>query len=58
MVVNENLIRMAKLAEARCKGEKIEPTGDALIQLAADTLHTDLTLSLAYLLALHQVSVL
>jgi WD40 repeat protein len=54
VVVNSNLIRMAKLTEAQCKGETIEPTGDALIQLAADTLHTDLSLSLSYLLALHQ----
>lgn len=56
LVVNENLIRMAKVAEARCKGEKNEPTADALVQLAAHTLHTDVTLALGYLLALPQVS--
>ncbi|XP_062511926.1 NBAS subunit of NRZ tethering complex-like isoform X2 [Corticium candelabrum] len=54
LIVNKNLIRMAKLAEARCHGEESEQTSDALVQLAMHTLCTDLTLALGYLLALPQ----
>ena len=56
LIVNKNLIRMAKLAEARCHGEESEQTSDALVQLAMHTLCTDLTLALGYLLALPQVN--
>ncbi|XP_075454502.1 NBAS subunit of NRZ tethering complex isoform X2 [Ascaphus truei] len=51
----EVLLRTGKLAETRSEGEHLFPTTEVLLQLASDTLPNDMTLSLAYLLALPQV---
>uniref|UniRef100_A0A8C6AAF1 NBAS subunit of NRZ tethering complex n=1 Tax=Marmota marmota marmota TaxID=9994 RepID=A0A8C6AAF1_MARMA len=49
----EVLLRTGKLAEA--KTEEVFPTTEVLLQLASDALPNDMTLALAYLLALPQV---
>ncbi|XP_077009351.1 NBAS subunit of NRZ tethering complex isoform X2 [Tamandua tetradactyla] len=50
----EVLLRTGKLAESKTKGE-VFPTTEVLLQLASDALPNDMTLALAYLLALPQV---
>ncbi|XP_062934225.1 NBAS subunit of NRZ tethering complex isoform X2 [Cynocephalus volans] len=50
----EVLLRTGKLAEAKTEGE-VFPTTEVLLQLASDALPSDMTLALAYLLALPQV---
>ncbi|XP_028914479.1 neuroblastoma-amplified sequence isoform X2 [Ornithorhynchus anatinus] len=50
----EVLLRTGKLAETKSEGENVFPTTEVLLQLASDTLPNDMTLSLAYLLALPQ----
>ncbi|XP_014445107.1 neuroblastoma-amplified sequence isoform X2 [Tupaia chinensis] len=50
----EVLLRTGKLAEAKTEGE-VFPTTEVLLQLASDALPNDMTLALAYLLALPQV---
>uniref|UniRef100_U3FS09 Neuroblastoma-amplified sequence n=1 Tax=Callithrix jacchus TaxID=9483 RepID=U3FS09_CALJA len=50
----EVLLRTGKLAEAKNKGE-VFPTTEVLLQLASEALPNDMTLALAYLLALPQV---
>nr|XP_045004804.1 neuroblastoma-amplified sequence isoform X1 [Jaculus jaculus] len=50
----EVLLRTGKLAEAETEGE-VFPTTEVLLQLASDALPNDMTLALAYLLALPQV---
>ncbi|KAM5126870.1 LOW QUALITY PROTEIN: NBAS subunit of NRZ tethering complex-like [Callospermophilus lateralis] len=49
----EVLLRTGKLAEAET--EEVFPTTEVLLQLASDALPNDMTLALAYLLALPQV---
>ncbi|KAM9053224.1 NBAS subunit of NRZ tethering complex isoform 2-T2 [Megaptera novaeangliae] len=51
----EVLLRTGKLAETKTEGEKVFPTTEVLLQLASDALPNDMTLALAYLLALPQV---
>ncbi|XP_059585522.1 NBAS subunit of NRZ tethering complex isoform X2 [Alligator mississippiensis] len=51
----EVLLRTGKLAETRSEGKDFFPTTEVLLQLANDALPNDMTLSLAYLLALPQV---
>ncbi|XP_045405017.1 neuroblastoma-amplified sequence [Lemur catta] len=51
----EVLLRTGKLAEAKTEGEEVFPTTEVLLQLASDALPNDMTLALAYLLALPQV---
>ncbi|XP_032209160.1 neuroblastoma-amplified sequence isoform X3 [Mustela erminea] len=51
----EVLLRTGKLAEAKTEGEEVFPTTEVLLQLASDALPNDMTLGLAYLLALPQV---
>ncbi|XP_061097581.1 NBAS subunit of NRZ tethering complex [Conger conger] len=51
----EVLLRTGKLAETKSEGQTLFPTTEVLIQLAADALPKDMTLALAYLLALPQV---
>ncbi|XP_075717206.1 NBAS subunit of NRZ tethering complex isoform X2 [Rhinoderma darwinii] len=51
----EVLLRTGKLAETKSEGDTLFPATEVLLQLASDTLPNDITLSLAYLLALPQV---
>ncbi|XP_064911947.1 NBAS subunit of NRZ tethering complex isoform X2 [Columba livia] len=51
----EILLRTEKLTETKSKGKDLLPTTEVLLQLASDALPKDMTLSLAYLLALPQV---
>uniref|UniRef100_A0A3Q1MF39 NBAS subunit of NRZ tethering complex n=1 Tax=Bos taurus TaxID=9913 RepID=A0A3Q1MF39_BOVIN len=51
----EVLLRTGKLAETKTEGEEVFPTTEVLLQLASDALPNDMTLALAYLLALPQV---
>lgn len=51
----EVLLRTGKLAETKSEGDSLFPATEVLLQLASDTLPNDLTLSVAYLLALPQV---
>ncbi|XP_074847388.1 NBAS subunit of NRZ tethering complex isoform X2 [Carettochelys insculpta] len=51
----EVLLRTGKLAETKSEGENVFPATEVLLQLASDALLNDMTLSLAYLLALPQV---
>ncbi|XP_013359802.1 PREDICTED: neuroblastoma-amplified sequence isoform X2 [Chinchilla lanigera] len=51
----EVLLRTGKLAEAQTDGSEAFPTTEVLLQLASDALPRDMTLALAYLLALPQV---
>ncbi|KAJ1149646.1 hypothetical protein NDU88_002451 [Pleurodeles waltl] len=51
----EVLLRTGKLAETKSEGENLFPATEVLLQLASDALPNDITLSLAYLLALPQV---
>ncbi|XP_023558187.1 neuroblastoma-amplified sequence isoform X2 [Octodon degus] len=51
----EVLLRTGKLAEAEPDGSGAFPTTEVLLQLASDALPCDMTLALAYLLALPQV---
>ncbi|XP_045142533.1 neuroblastoma-amplified sequence, partial [Echinops telfairi] len=51
----EVLLRTGKLTETRTEGEEGFPTTEVLLQLASDALPNDMTLALAYLLALPQV---
>nr|XP_058934214.1 NBAS subunit of NRZ tethering complex isoform X2 [Kogia breviceps] len=51
----EVLLRTGKLTETKTEGEEVFPTTEVLLQLASDALPNDMTLALAYLLALPQV---
>ncbi|XP_036080545.1 neuroblastoma-amplified sequence isoform X2 [Rousettus aegyptiacus] len=51
----EVLLRTGKLAETKSEGEEVFPTTEVLLQLASEALPNDMTLALAYLLALPQV---
>ncbi|XP_004686491.1 PREDICTED: neuroblastoma-amplified sequence [Condylura cristata] len=51
----EVLLRTGKLAETKTEGEEVFPATEVLLQLASDALPHDMTLALAYLLALPQV---
>ncbi|KAM9317014.1 NBAS subunit of NRZ tethering complex [Gastrophryne carolinensis] len=51
----EVLLRTGKLAETKSEGDSLFPATEVLLQLASDTLPNDLTLPVAYLLALPQV---
>ncbi|XP_024603011.1 neuroblastoma-amplified sequence isoform X2 [Neophocaena asiaeorientalis asiaeorientalis] len=51
----EVLLRTGKLAETKTEGEEVFPTTEVLLELASDALPNDMTLALAYLLALPQV---
>ncbi|XP_036405464.1 neuroblastoma-amplified sequence isoform X2 [Megalops cyprinoides] len=51
----EVLLRTGKLAETKSEGQNLFPATEVLIQLATDALPKDMTLALAYLLALPQV---
>uniref|UniRef100_A0A8C3WRB5 NBAS subunit of NRZ tethering complex n=1 Tax=Catagonus wagneri TaxID=51154 RepID=A0A8C3WRB5_9CETA len=51
----EVLLRTGKLAETKNEGEEVFPATEVLLQLASDALPNDMTLALAYLLALPQV---
>uniref|UniRef100_A0A8C9VPQ5 NBAS subunit of NRZ tethering complex n=1 Tax=Scleropages formosus TaxID=113540 RepID=A0A8C9VPQ5_SCLFO len=51
----EVLLRTGKLAETRSEGQSVFPATEVLLQLASDALPKDITLALAYLLALPQV---
>nr|DBA25758.1 TPA: hypothetical protein GDO54_010108 [Pyxicephalus adspersus] len=51
----EVLLGTGKLAETKSEGDSLFPATEVLLQLASDTLPNDLTLSVAYLLALPQV---
>ncbi|XP_032285991.1 neuroblastoma-amplified sequence isoform X1 [Phoca vitulina] len=51
----EVLLRTGKLAETKTEGEEVFPTTEVLLRLASDALPNDMTLALAYLLALPQV---
>uniref|UniRef100_A0A8C4LN66 NBAS subunit of NRZ tethering complex n=1 Tax=Equus asinus asinus TaxID=83772 RepID=A0A8C4LN66_EQUAS len=51
----EVLLRTGKLAETKTEAEEVFPTTEVLLQLASDALPNDMTLALAYLLALPQV---
>ncbi|XP_058144004.1 NBAS subunit of NRZ tethering complex [Dasypus novemcinctus] len=51
----EVLLRTGKLAETKTEGEEVFPTTEVLLQLASDAFPSDMTLALAYLLALPQV---
>ncbi|KAF6105050.1 NBAS subunit of NRZ tethering complex [Phyllostomus discolor] len=51
----EVLLRTGKLAETKTEGEEVFPATEVLLQLASDALPDDMTLALAYLLALPQV---
>ncbi|XP_078503905.1 NBAS subunit of NRZ tethering complex isoform X2 [Lissotriton helveticus] len=50
----EVLLRTGKLAETKSDGDNLFPATEVLLQLASDALPNDVTLSLAYLLALPQ----
>ncbi|XP_072498758.1 NBAS subunit of NRZ tethering complex [Notamacropus eugenii] len=51
----EVLLRTGKLAEIKSEGDGAFPTTEVLLQLASDAFPHDMTLALAYLLALPQV---
>ncbi|XP_039190737.1 neuroblastoma-amplified sequence isoform X2 [Crotalus tigris] len=51
----EVLLRTGKLAETKSEGHDLFPATEVLLQLASEALPNDMTLSLAYLLALPQV---
>ncbi|KAG9494612.1 hypothetical protein GDO78_002120 [Eleutherodactylus coqui] len=51
----EVLLRTGKLAETKSEGDTLFPATEVLLQLASDTMPNDITLSVAYLLALPQV---
>ncbi|XP_066532404.1 NBAS subunit of NRZ tethering complex [Hoplias malabaricus] len=51
----EVLLRTGKLAETRSEGQQHFPATEVLLQLASDAFPRDMTLALAYLLALPQV---
>ncbi|XP_074751723.1 NBAS subunit of NRZ tethering complex isoform X3 [Athene noctua] len=51
----EVLLRTEKLTETKSEGKDLLPTTEVLLQLASDALPNDMSLSLAYLLALPQV---
>ncbi|XP_028652676.1 NBAS subunit of NRZ tethering complex [Erpetoichthys calabaricus] len=51
----EVLLRTGKLAETKSEGQKIFPSTEVLLQLASDAFPKDMTVALAYLLALPQV---
>uniref|UniRef100_A0A8C5QYE1 NBAS subunit of NRZ tethering complex n=1 Tax=Leptobrachium leishanense TaxID=445787 RepID=A0A8C5QYE1_9ANUR len=51
----EVLLRTGKLAETKSEGECLFPATEVLLQLARETLPNDITLAVAYLLALPQV---
>ncbi|KAM7078156.1 NBAS subunit of NRZ tethering complex isoform 2-T2 [Molossus nigricans] len=51
----EVLLRTGKLAETKTEGGEVFPTTEVLLQLASDALPNDMTLALAYLLALPQM---
>ncbi|CAI5769585.1 neuroblastoma-amplified sequence isoform X1 [Podarcis lilfordi] len=51
----EVLLRTGKLAETKSEGHYLFPATEVLLQLASEALPNDMTLSLAYLLALPQV---
>ncbi|XP_053565639.1 NBAS subunit of NRZ tethering complex isoform X2 [Bombina bombina] len=51
----EVLLSTGKLAETKSEGESLFPATEVLLQLANDTLPIDITLSVAYLLALPQI---
>ncbi|XP_066468045.1 NBAS subunit of NRZ tethering complex isoform X2 [Tiliqua scincoides] len=51
----EVLLRTGKLAETKSEGHDMFPATEVLLQLASEALPNDMTLSLAYLLALPQV---
>ncbi|KAG5277190.1 hypothetical protein AALO_G00114610 [Alosa alosa] len=51
----EVLLRTGKLAETRSEGQNLFPATEVLLQLASDAFPRDMTLALAYLLALPQV---
>ncbi|XP_063771451.1 NBAS subunit of NRZ tethering complex isoform X2 [Pseudophryne corroboree] len=51
----EVLLSTGKLAETKSEGDSLFPATEVLLQLASDTLPNDITLSVAYLLALPQV---
>ncbi|TRZ02417.1 hypothetical protein DNTS_034472, partial [Danionella cerebrum] len=53
--IAEVLLRTGKLAETHCEGENLYPATEVLLQLASDAFPKDMTLALAYLLALPQV---
>ncbi|KAM9497126.1 NBAS subunit of NRZ tethering complex isoform 1-T1 [Clarias gariepinus] len=51
----EVLLRTGKLAETKSEGQQLFPATEVLLQLASDAFPRDMTLALAYLLALPQV---
>ncbi|KAI4898258.1 hypothetical protein NFI96_033076, partial [Prochilodus magdalenae] len=51
----EVLLRTGKLAETKSEGQQLFPATEVLLQLANDAFPRDMTLALAYLLALPQV---
>ncbi|XP_026530082.1 neuroblastoma-amplified sequence [Notechis scutatus] len=51
----EVLLRTGKFAETKSEGHDLFPATEVLLQLASEALPNDMTLSLAYLLALPQV---
>ncbi|XP_060709523.1 NBAS subunit of NRZ tethering complex isoform X1 [Hemiscyllium ocellatum] len=51
----EVLLRAGKLSETKSEGENLFPATEVLLQLASDALPKDMTLALAYLLALPQI---
>ncbi|XP_069462044.1 NBAS subunit of NRZ tethering complex isoform X2 [Ambystoma mexicanum] len=51
----EVLLRTGKLAETKSEGEHLFPATEVVLQLGSNALPNDITLSLAYLLALPQV---
>ncbi|KAL7888773.1 hypothetical protein AOLI_G00037470 [Acnodon oligacanthus] len=51
----EVLLRTGKLAETKSQGQQVFPATEVLLQLASDAFPRDMTLALAYLLALPQV---
>ncbi|XP_067884632.1 NBAS subunit of NRZ tethering complex [Heterodontus francisci] len=51
----EVLLRAGKLSETKSEGENLFPATEVLLQLASDALSKDMTLALAYLLALPQI---
>ncbi|XP_062857972.1 NBAS subunit of NRZ tethering complex [Trichomycterus rosablanca] len=51
----EVLLRTGKLAETKSEGQQLFPATEVLLQLANDAFSRDMTLALAYLLALPQV---
>ncbi|KAM6458959.1 NBAS subunit of NRZ tethering complex isoform 2-T2 [Liasis olivaceus] len=52
----EVLLRTGKLAETKSEGHDLFPATEVLLQLASEALPNDMTLSLAYLLALPQLA--